>query len=455
MPRVCRRTVALALTALLVTGAGAASASGGHLASRPKGDAVRTWNANAGRAALGACIAPVADPLHEGRMYAVMHIAIHDALNAIDRRSQPYAYDARWAGRGASVEAAVATAAHDVLVTLIGQIPAPFSQACRDAGAASANADYAAALDAVGDDRRKARGVALGHAAAAAVLALRAGDGSDTPLIVTDYPQGVAPGQWRFTPGSDFAFAPGWGRVTPFVLRDAQQFRPQPPYDLIDPRYTEDFNEVKRLGSDGVSAPTGRTAEQTEIALFWVESSPLQWNRIARTVAGSAGLDDWDSARLFGLLNMALADGYISTFDTKYFYNFWRPVTAVRSAADDGNPDTAEDTDWTPLLVTPAIPDYDSGHSVEGGAASQVMRRFFRTDDMDFSACSLTLPDGSTCADPSPVLRSYSSFSQAAAENGLSRIYNGFHFRNAVQAGIERGERIGRRAVKRFLQPDW
>ncbi len=213
------------------------------------------------------------------------------------------------------------------------------------------------------------------------------------------YPQGTDPGEYRFTPGFTFAFAPGWADVTPFVLKDSSQFRPGPPYAVTSKKYTADFNEVKALGGDGVTTPSARTAEQTEIALFWVESSPLQWNRIARTVSGSEGLDMWENARLFGLLNMALADGYIGSFETKYHYNYWRPVTAIQTADTDGNPSTSADPTWTPLVPTPPIPDYDSAHSVEGGAAAGVLKRFFGTDDIGFTTCSLTLPAGSTCTD--------------------------------------------------------
>ena len=218
-------------------------------------------------------------------------------------------------------------------------------------------------------------------------------------------------------------------------------------------RYTADFKEVKRLGGDDITTPSARTAEQTEIALFWVESSPLQWNRIARTVAADTRLDLWENARLFGLLNMAMADGYIGSFDTKYHYNYWRPVTAIQTAATDGNPNTSADPTWTPLVPTPPIPDYDSGHSVQGGAASQVLKRFFGTNHIGFTTCSLTLPAGSTCDDASPVLRSYTSFSQAREENGVSRILVGFHFRKAVDEGIDHGRKIGNRAVNRFLRP--
>jgi hypothetical protein len=417
-----------------------------------RANAVITWNANAGAAALASCIAPSDDPLHESRLYATMHVAIHDALNAIDRRSRPYAFRTR-AKQGTSPDAAVASAARNVLVPLLRQIPAPFSQACIDAGVASVETNYARALAEIGDGSAKTRGIELGQAAAAAVLALRADDGSDTPLIVSDYVQGTAPGEWRFTPGAPFAFGPGWGDVTPFVLKDSSQFRPGPPNALTSDKYTQEFNEVKRLGGDGVTTPSDRTADQTEIARFWVESSPSGWNRIARAVATDRGLDPWESARLFGLLNMALADGYVGSFAAKFqVYKFWRPVTAIRSAADDGNPNTAADTTWTPLVQTPAVPDHDSGHSVQGGAAAQVLERVFGTDHVRFQTCSRTLLEGSRCGDSSPVLRRFTSFSQAADENGLSRILVGFHFRTAVVAGIEHGRKIGDRAVDHFMQ---
>ena len=418
----------------------------------PQTNAVTSWNASAGKAALAACIAPLDDPLHEARMYAMSHIAIHDALNAIDRRSEPYAYGAR-AKRAASPAAAAAAAARDVLVTALGQLPPPFSQACIDAGVASVESDYAAALDAIPDGTRKRRGLAVGHAAAAAILAVRAGDGSDTTFLDFDFPQGTAPGEWIFTPGSPLAAAPGWGRVTPFVLEDATQFRPGPPDALTSREYAADLNEVKALGGDGVTTPSARTPEQTEIALFWLESSPLSWNRIARTLATEQRLDSWQSARLYGLLNMALADGYIATFDTKYHYLYWRPVSAIHAANTDGNPATSADPTWTPLRATPPIPDYDSGHAVEGGAAAAVLRRYFATDHVPFSTCSLTLPAGSRCNETAPVSRSYSSFSQAAEENGLSRILIGFHFRKAVREGIEHGRQVGRLAARRFLRP--
>ena len=442
------RGIAAAVAALAL----AAPAASAH---HSRSDAVSAWNANAGKAAVAACISPIGPSPAEARLYAMTHVAIHDALNAIHRRSRPYAYSAR-ARRGASPDAAVAAAARDVLVPVLGELSKNLvPQACVDAAVASVEADYAAALSAIRDGRAKRRGIAVGRAAAAAILFLRASDGAQD-LLVGDpfFPQGSDPGEYRFTPGSDLAFAPRLGELTPFVLRDSTEFLPGPPHAVTDSRYTADFNQVKRLGGDDVTTPSARTPDQTEIALFWFESSPLQWNRIARGVAKDTGLDSWEQARLFGLLNMALTDGYIGSFEAKYKYLYWRPVTAIRAAATDGNPDTAADPDWTPLMVTPPIPDYDSGHSVEGGAAAQVLQRFFRADNVSFSTCSTTLPDDkSKCGQENRVLRHYRSFSQAATENGRSRILVGIHFREAVVAGIAHGRRIADRAVNRFMEP--
>ena len=450
-----RQRVALAVSVAAIVGVTLVAPAGSFAKPppTPSGEAVLTWSANAGDAALAACLAPTGNPLLESRMYAMAHVAIHDALNAIDRRYQPYAFFGH-ASRRASTDAAVATAARDVLVPVLGQIPVPpVPQACVDAGIASVEADYAAALDAIPDGPAERKGVDVGAESAAAILELRADDGSDTLLVDPSYPQGDEPGEYRFTPGTPFAFAPGWGDVTPFVLRNSAQFRAEPPYAVTSSAYTADFDEIKHLGGDDVTTPSDRTAEQTEIALFWVESSPLQWNRIARIVSVGEGLDEWENARLFGLLNMALADGYVGSFETKYLYNFWRPVTAIQLAATDGNPDTDADPTWTPLVGTPPIPDHDSAHSVEGGAAAQVFRRFFGTDRISFETCSLTLPAGSMCDDASAVTRSFTRFSQAAEENALSRILVGFHFRHAVEEGVEHGRRIGNRAVNRFLLP--
>jgi hypothetical protein len=417
------------------------------------GDAVLTWNANAGAAATEACLAPLADPLHESRIYAAMHIAIHDALNAIDRRSRPYAFDAL-GDPGASPDAAVAAAARTVLVALIGQLPLELvSQACIDAGVARVENDYAAALAQIPSGSAKTRGIAVGEAAAHAILTLRANDGAVGPFLNFNCPTGTPPGVYQCTPGTPFIAFEVWENVTPFVLAHSSQFHPGPPYKVDSRKYTVDFNEVKSLGGDGVTTPSARTADQTEIALFWYESSPLKWNRIARTISSEEGLDLWENARLFGLLNVALADGYIAMVSTKNHYNYWRPVTAIQNGDTDGNPATAGDAGWTPLRGTPPDQDYASGHSIEGGAGAEVLKQFFGTDRVSFQDCSTTLDPGSTCSDPMPTMRSFSSFSQAAAENAYSRVLIGFHFRKSVEEGTNYGEKIGKRAVKLYFRP--
>ena len=452
MPRYASRLTLISLGLLSLCAAPGAA----------RADAITDWNANAAAAAVAACIVPGGNPLHESRLYAMLHLATHDAVNAIQRRSRPYAYDAI-ARAGTSAEAAVAAAARHVLVSQIAI--AGVAPECVTAGTARAEADYASAIGAIADGAAKTRGIALGQAAAAAVIARRVNDGSTAPLVDPKFPQGTAPGQWRFTPGSPpIAFAADWGQVKPFVLRGAAQFRPGPPLvvscDSGYPQrgngcreYAAGLEEVRRLGSDGISAPSERSAEQTEIALFWMESSPTAWNRIARSVSAAQRLDLSQNARLFGLLNAALADGYVASWATKYHYRFWRPVTAVREAANDGNPGTTGNPAWMSLRPTPPVPDHESAHAVQGAAAAQVMKRVFGRDNIAFGACSLSLPAGSNCGDAKPVRRSFRGFEQAADENGDSRIYIGFHFRDAVEKGLRHGQQIGQWTVDHSLEP--
>jgi hypothetical protein len=297
-------------------------------------------------------------------------------------------------------------------------------------------------------------GIQVGQTAASQILSLRAADGAYLlPVRDPSYPQGTRPGEYRFTAPFTFAFGTEWGTMLPFVLDSSDQFRPNAPYAIASRRYTEDYNEVKALGGDGVGTPSERTADQTQIALFWLESSPIGWNRIARTASATTPLDLWENARLLALLNFALADGYIGSFEAKYRHSFWRPVTAIREGNADGNDDTVGDPNWNPLATTPAMPDHDSAHSVEGGAAGEVLDRFFDGRYFTFQTCSTTLPAGSRCNDPGTVYRNYASFSQAALENGLSRIYVGFHFRRAVTEGIEHGRRIGHHTIQKVLRP--
>jgi hypothetical protein len=452
-----RATRGTVMTACLVACAVVPGAVSTNTAQASDADtAVGAWNFTAGEAAKAACLSPTNDPLHEARMYAIAHIAIHDALNAIDRRYDPYAYDAI-ADEPTSVEAAVAAAARTALNATLADLPSElFGPECGDAGTDVVEDAYTTALAEIPDGDAKANGIELGQAAADAIVAARTDDGANDPPLVDMTPRGGPPGEYQFTPGTPFAFAPRWGEVTPFALRDSTQFASGPPYRLTSRRYADDFNEVKRLGGGGPGDPTpsARTEEQTEIALFWVESSPLAWNRMARAIAADRGLDSWEAARLFGLLNMGMTDGYIGTFEEKYTYNFWRPVTAIHRAAEDGNPRTTADPNWVPLVTTPPIPDHDSGHSVEGGVAARIMQRVFRTDNVDVDVCSLTLPDeDQQCGGDAEVTRSFSRLSDAAAENGESRILVGFHFRHAVDDGIAHGRQIGSWVVSHYMKP--
>jgi hypothetical protein len=417
----------------------AASPIGFHSALAAE-EVVITWNANAGVAATKACIAPLDDPFHEARMYAMMQIAIHDALNAIDRRYQPYAFDKK-AGSDTSPDAAASAAAHDVLEKTIRELPIELvKKDCIDAGLASVEAAYNTAIADIPDGPAKTKGIALGQESAAAIITKRANDhASGGPFLNKDCPPPAEAGKYQCTPGlpAYFIAFQKWEEVTPFVLADKTQFRPGPPFAVTDANAKADIDEVKTLGGDGKTTPSARTPDQTQIALFWWESSPLKWSRIARTIATKKGLNSWESARLLAIMDMGLADGYLAMVASKNYYNYWRPVTAIRSGGD---------TSWTPFQVTPPNQDYPSGHSIEGGVGAGVLKTFFGTDKMDFQDCGVQLPAGSTCYDEKPVFRSYSSFTQAANENAYSRVLIGFHFRNATAEGTAYGLKIGEQA---------
>jgi PAP2 superfamily len=398
-----------------------------QISSTARADAVTRWN----EITTTVTTPPAANipPPYQSRIFAMTHAAIHDALNAIDRRYKPYALSSR-PDHGASPEAAVATAAYGVLVHEI-----PAQQAFLDA-------ELQAALASIPDGEAKNRGMVIGQAAAAVIIALRSDDGSTAQ---TPYTPGTEPGDWQPTPPNFLpALAPGWGEVTPFGLRIGAQFRPAPsPYfDLTSAAYIRDYKEIKSIGKIDSST---RTAEQSEIAMFWYESSTIGWNRIARNIAAEPGLDLWSNARLFGLLNLTIADCYISSFEAKYFYNFWRPVTAIRAGDLDGNPRTIADPEWTSFLISPAIPDNSSGHSVAGAGAAHVLAEFFDNDDICFTT---------TSGAPFPgITRSFTSFSQAAQENADSRVYAGIHFRSACRDGLKQGAKVGRYVFNHFLKP--
>lgn len=375
------------------------------------------WNTIATQAvANDAALAPPGlPPMVESRIYAMAFSAAHDALNAIDRRYMPYLTDT--SVPGADADAAVATAMHDVLKA---QLPSQ---------ATYLDDRYTEALALVAAGTAKTAGITLGQQTAQAMLTARASDGSANAQ--QPYVPGANPGAYQVTPPINFAAFVGWGQVKPYVLTSGAQFRAPPPYSVLDLAYTEDYVEMKALG--GMNS-TMRSADQSEIAKFWLENTPASWARIAGQVAATRKLNGWDQARLFTLVELAEADAYISALETKYFYNFWRPITAIRAGDSDGNPDTVGDASWTPFdPVTPPVPDYVSAHASAAGAGAAVMQAVLG-DAATFSYTSTSLP-GAT--------RNYTSFSQVAAEIGVSRIYVGYHFRRAVDEGLIQGKAVG------------
>ena len=424
------------LTVVMLAGPGTARA-----------DEVSDWNL----AGLDIAIAGGQNPIVHSRTLAMMHLAIHDALNAIDRRYEPYVYEGR-AEPNAAPGAAVAAAARDVLN---GVMPSWGNADQRAKALTMLEGTYTAALAKIPDGLSKNHGIVAGQAAALAMLTARKNDQASASVT---YTAGTAPGQWRPTPnptppnppiaipamaaGNQPAMLPQWATVTPFTMAAPWQFRLSGPPALTSAPYARDYDEVRRLGG---KTSTERTAAQAEVAKFWYESSPVGWSRVARVVGAQRGLDRWDNARVLALVNAVIADGYIAGADTRYLYNFWRPVTAIRAGDTDGNDATAPDPTWESLMNTPPLPDYPSTHSVAGGAASAVLARFFGTDQVSFSMAS-----GPPFAG---ITRSFASFSQASQENADSRVYSGIHFRTACQDGIKQGEQIGRRAFAHYLQP--
>lgn len=437
----------LAAAALLVTGLPQAWAEDGN---RRRPNAVERWNETARDAANAACLGSRNDRLHESRLYAMVSLAVHDALNAIDRRYGAYSLQGGpWVG--ASSDAAVAAAARTVLVSLIGELPV--FHACRPVGTRVVEDAYSVALKAVPDGPAKVRGVAVGVAAGQAIIATRVEDGSDTQMRVAGYPQGTKPGEWRFAADRSFALAPGWARVKPFGRSGKADFVVAAPHRLTSTAYARDLAEITALGGNGLSTPSARTPDQTEAARFWHESSLLQWNRIARTMAMRHGLDSWRTARLFALLNVALADGYVASWSVKYQHRLWRPVTAIRQAATDGNPATTADPTWTPLDTTPPIPGYDSTEAVEGAAAATVLAAVFGTDRVSFTTCSLSLPDVEQCDDPVPTQRRFSGFWHAARESADSCVWAGSDFRHSAEVGLAHGRWVAGRVLADLLKP--
>lgn len=374
----------------------------------------------------------------EARIYAMVMLAIHDALNSVVPAFETYATDSdgvvnhgitRQNVQGLA-DVAVSQAAHDVLVALV------------PATTASAGALLETYLSAVGDSEFKTRAIEAGAQAAAAMLFKRR---NDPPLRFHAYPQGTEPGQYR-SPGpyaaanppiwpANAAYAPDMGQLEPFGLISGNQFRAIPPFAVTSPEYAADYNEVKLLGRDG---STERTAEQAEMGLFFIDNVANSINRVLRILAVRYKLDCWDTARLFGLVHMAQFDAVLSSFESMYFYNFWRPETAIRSGDSDGNDATEGDTGWIiprSARVTPPTPTYPSTHAEAAAAVAEILKLFFNRDHVSFTIGSYTLPG---------VDRSFDTFSQYVDEVSESRIYMGYQFRNDIVQGKKMGRELAR-----------
>jgi hypothetical protein len=397
-------------------------------------NAVLEWNAHASDALMNLPTATIPGagqtPLVGGLHLAMVQGAVYDAVNAIDGRYRPYLRGLPAAPHWASKEAAVATAAHHVLVGIVPQLP----QAILD----RLNALYTASLGAVSDGPRKAAGVAIGAAAASAMLTNRADDGRYVPFALTP---GTDPGEWRpDLPGfvSDpFAWV---AFVRPFTLRNTSQFRSDGPNDLGSRRYAKEFNEVKELGS---ATSTTRSVEQTAVALFYTENPSVLWNRTYRAIAQDRRLSLVDSARLFGMLGIAAADAGINCWNDKWFFSFWRPITAIRLADTDGNRRTEADPAWLPLGPTPPYSDHSSGYNCLTGAFVHTARAFFGTDRMRF-----TVHSNATNAD-----RSYTRVTDPVKDTIDARVWLGIHFRTADVQGAELGKDVSQWVTKHFFQP--
>jgi hypothetical protein len=386
-----------------------------------RADVVTEWNV----IALNATAIPP-NSILQSRVLAIVHGAMYDAVNAIEQKGLPYAVDLK-APAGASIDAAVAAAAHGVLVRLA----AP-QRPMLDAALSSALAKIA-------DPRARSDAVALGERIAEKSVTLRSGDQSGASVPFSPKP---GPGLYQLTPPHSLpALLPQWGEVTPFVLRSRSGLEFKGPPAMSTNEFARDFEEVKSAGAR--NSPT-RTAEQTAVAVFWTVQTAVPWHAAARAASTAKNLSVAENARLFAVLSMATADSQVVAFDEKYRKPHWRPITAIRAAGELGNPAIKGDPEWEPLLGTPPHPEYPSAHAIFSGAAESVLTRFFGSDAVQVA---VTFPP------VFGVTRSYSRFSQITEEVENARVWGGMHFRSANRDGIAVGRRIGEIALRDFPRP--
>jgi hypothetical protein len=397
-------------------------------------DAVTDWNVVASNAIVATAAQP---PAVSALSFAIVQGAVYDAVNAIDGGYRPYLVRPA-ANPWDSKEAAAAAAAYRTLVWLFpGQA----------GGLQTVYDNYVGGLRDI-PAGSKASGVAVGEAAAAAMIAARTNDGrGGGPGTLV----GTLPGVWRPTiPFFAQDPAPWVGEVRPFLLTTAGTVRSDGPNELTSRAYAEDFDEVKRVGSID---STARTPDQTEAAIWW-QGNGAFWNGVTRSISAARGLDIVENARLFAMEDLAAADGFIGCYQDKYYWKFWRPVTAIREADTDGNPATVADPNWTPLfdpttpqfgppLSTPPFPDHPSAHSCASSAIVHSMQNFFGTDKISFSAFSTR----------TRTTRSFERLSDALKEVIDARVWGGIHFRTADVQGSVLGKKVAHWELTHYFQP--
>jgi hypothetical protein len=397
------------------------------VAARPAAadDAVMEWNQRAATRTLTA--SPALAPVQQTRVMAIVQVAVHDAVNGLTGRYDTYLPPGP-APAGASPEAAAVAAAHHALKNLpVNQSP-------------SLDADFAASLAAHGLSEFDP-GVEYGRAAAAAVLAARANDNSAAAQFPYTAPDAGEPGVWvpmSAAPNAQ-ALLPGWGSVTPFVLRSGSQFRPEAPPALDSERYARDYNEIKVIGAAG--SPV-RTQEQTNIATFWLASPTAIWNPVLRQALDANDLDLSSSARAAALFYLAASDAGVACWDAKYEHNYWRPQRAIWGGDADGNDATAGDAAWQPLHPTPRHPEYPSGHTSNSSAMASILRSLF--GEGTGAPIVVTL---------SGITREWGTFDEAAREVIDARVYSGIHFRTADEVGAKLGRQVAHFVSTHALRP--
>ncbi len=411
-------------------------------------------------------------PCRAARAIGIVHVAMFEAMNAIVNKYESLTH-MYGASKKTSRPAAVAQAAHDTLAILFPSQKAAFAAA------------LATDLAAIAAGPKKDTGILVGHTAALVAFGLCYNDGSSLPepRLGVDYTPSDQPGHWRQDPIAQQPIALGaqWNKVRPLLLSSASQFRLPPPPAMTSAEYTTAFEEVKRLGGDGVNTPTERTEDQTVAGIYWAYDGtpslcapPRLYNQIAVQVLTDAELSDIDMARALALVNLSLAEAGITSWDSKFFHDFWRPITGIREAdagtgptgLGDGNPDTVGDVDFHPLGApasnltgpnfTPPFPAYPSGHATFGGALFQTLRRLLGTDDVTFTFTSdeyngVTPGNDGTVRPLVP--RTFTNFTQAEEENGQSRIYLGIHWSFDKTGGITQGRQVADYVFDHTFQP--